>query len=309
MDSIDSFIQEWNSDSPFIKAHTSGSTGKPKEIDLLKADMLASAKATNTRFGIVRHSTLALPLSVDYIAGKMMCVRAWLADCRLLQLPVSNSVIITEPIDLLAIVPSQIDSLLSQPDAPRLIHNLIIGGATIPHSKIEALVKKSFHAFSTYGMTETCSHVAISDLASDNGVYHAMPGISFTTDPRDCLVIIAPQFSFRRLVTNDIVNLIDPHSFRYIGRYDNVINSGGIKISAEQLESKIQPLVDKPFYITSIPDNKWGESIVIVIEGLDCDTDKIMDTLRANIDHRICPKSIKTVDKIKRTTSGKIIRK
>ena len=105
MAEINDFIREWESDCDYIVAHTSGSTGTPKEIRLPKSDMRVSAKATNSRFGITRRSVIAAPLSVDYIAGKMMCVRAIEAGCELLEMPVSNKVIIDRRIDLLAIVP------------------------------------------------------------------------------------------------------------------------------------------------------------------------------------------------------------
>lgn len=308
MATVEEFKEEWLSSRPYVIAHTSGSTGKPKEIRLLKSDMRTSAKATNRFFNIDKESVLALPLSVDYIAGKMMCVRSFEAECELLQLPVSSEIIVDRHIDLLAIVPSQIDSLLSQKNAPNLIKNLIIGGASIAEDKVDRIKKAGFNAYATYGMTETCSHVALAGLSVDPGLYKALPGISFDVDSRGCLEIIAPHFSFGRITTNDIAELTSPTGFRWLGRYDNVINSGGIKILPEKLEAEIEAYTDKKFYISSVPDKQWGESIVMVIEGEETEAKSLMETLRNNIDHRICPKKIMTVDKIPLTASGKIIR-
>lgn len=309
MAEINDFEREWLSDTDYIVAHTSGSTGEPKEIYLPKSDMRVSAQATNRRFAIDSRSTIAAPLSLNYIAGKMMWVRAREAGCRLLQMPVSNEVTIDCDIDLLAIVPSQIDSLLRQDHAPERIRNLIIGGAPVPQSLQKTIAERGFNAFMTYGMTETCSHVAISKITGRPNPFEAMPGISFSIDERRCLIINAPEYSFRKLITNDIVNLISPESFEWVGRYDNVINSGGLKISPEQLENDIRRFVDKDFYIVGEPDEKWGQVAVMVFEGDKSQESGIMELLRQKIDHRFCPKKAVAVAVLPRTSNGKIQRK
>ncbi len=309
MAEINDFIREWESDCDYIVAHTSGSTGTPKEIRLPKSDMRVSAKATNSRFGITRRSVIAAPLSVDYIAGKMMCVRAIEAGCELLEMPVSNKVIIDRRIDLLAIVPSQLDSLLAQPDAPQLVKNIIVGGAPMNDQQLAAIVNKGLNAFATYGMTETCSHVALKKICGHETYFEAMPGISFSQDRRGCLVIQAPAYSFGNLTTNDIVEIASPTEFRWIGRFDNVINSGGIKISPERLEKEIARYVDRPFYITSAKDDRWGEVPAIVFEGTASEVQDILDLLASKIDHKTCPKKARAVRALPRTANGKIFRK
>ena len=309
MAEINDFIRESESDCDYIVAHTSGSTGTPKEIRLPKSDMRVSAKATNSRFGITRRSVIAAPLSVDYIAGKMMCVRAIEAGCELLEMPVSNKVIIDRRIDLLAIVPSQLDSLLAQPDAPQLVKNIIVGGAPMNDQQLAAIVNKGLNAFATYGMTETCSHVALKKICGHETYFEAMPGISFSQDRRGCLVIQAPAYSFGNLTTNDIVEIASPTEFRWIGRFDNVINSGGIKISPERLEKEIARYVDRPFYITSAKDDRWGEVPAIVFEGTASEVQDILDLLASKIDHKTCPKKARAVRALPRTANGKIFRK
>ena len=309
MAEINDFIREWESDCDYIVAHTSGSTGTPKEIRLPKSDMRVSAKATNSRFGITRRSVIAAPLSVDYIAGKMMCVRAIEAGCELVEMPVSNKVIIDRRIDLLAIVPSQLDSLLAQPDAPQLVKNIIVGGAPMNDQQLAAIVNKGLNAFATYGMTETCSHVALKKICGHETYFEAMPGISFSQDRRGCLVIQAPAYSFGNLTTNDIVEIASPTEFRWIGRFDNVINSGGIKISPERLEKEIARYVDRPFYITSAKDDRWGEVPAIVFEGTASEVQDILDLLASKIDHKTCPKKARAVRALPRTANGKIFRK
>ncbi len=265
MATIADFMREWESDSSYIIAHTSGSTGAPKEIRLLKSDMLASASATNDFFGIGPASVLALPLSPDYIAGKMMAVRAWLAGAVLLELPVSNNIVLDRDVDLLAVVPSQIPSLLANGSINN-VKNLLVGGAPLPDDLSARLIAGGVRAYVGYGMTETCSHVALRHVG--DGMYHAMPGITFSQDERGCLVIESDRFSWRRLVTNDVVQLADDGRFCWLGRADNVIISGGLKIHPELLEAEIRHLFPDmpPFYITKEPDQRWGEVPVLVTE-------------------------------------------
>lgn len=309
MASLNDFATEWRSECDYIVAHTSGSTGTPKEIRLLKSDMKVSALATNKRFDINRQSTIAAPLSVNYIAGKMMWVRADVAGCKLLELPVSNEVKVTCDIDLLAIVPSQVESLLSQKEAPGRIKNLIVGGAPLDKNLRRRLIDNGYNAFMTYGMTETCSHVALSKISDGDNYFEAMPGISFDVDKRGCLVINAPHYSFKQLVTNDIVKLINSTTFEWIGRYDNIINSGGIKISPELLENQIKEIIDNDFYIVGSPDDTWGQVAVMVFEGKAVESEAIYKLLRSKLDHRLCPKQVIAVDCLPRTSNGKIQRK
>ncbi len=309
MATVSDFYKEWLSPTPYVIAHTSGSTGIPKEIRLLKDDMIASAKATNLRFCIDSASVLALPLSVDYIAGKMMCVRALEARCKLLELPVSNTLTIDCDIDLLSIVPSQADCLIEHPEYALRIKNVLVGGAALSAERAKNLVNAGYKVYSSYGMTETCSHVALADLSSAEPVYHAMPGITFAIDSRDCLVIKAPAFSFGNLVTNDVVRLIDDSSFIWRGRFDNVINSGGIKISAEELEAYLaSALSDRPFYIVACEDQKWGQVPGLVFEGREDEIGEISELIAGIVDACRLPKKFKAVKALPRTANGKIIR-
>lgn len=308
MATVKDFFAEWDSPDDFIVAHTSGSTGRPKAIRLQKSDMRASARATNSRFGIDSSSILALPLSVDFIAGKMMCVRAREAGCALIEMEVSNTVKIERHVDLLAVVPSQVDSLLEQSGIERMIANLIIGGAPLDIRRAEALRSRGFNAFVTYGMTETCSHVALAKVGDRIAIYQAMPGIRFRLDSRGCLVIVVHEYSFGELVTNDVVELVDDNSFIWKGRIDNVINSGGMKIIAEDLEQEIAGFMKRPFYIIGQKDDVWGEVPVMVFEGERNEECAMLELLRSRIDHRRCPKRTKAVTILRRTANGKVMR-
>lgn len=312
MEELKSFTRLWHDASDSIVAHTSGSTGKPKEIHLLKADMLHSARATNDFFGLDRTSHAALPLAMSYIAGKMMAVRAIVGGYDLTMLPVSNNISLPDNgivFDLVPVVPSQLPSLIAQPHYAGRIRNLLIGGAAPSAELLVRLADAGYKAFISYGMTEACSHVALADAADPQRIFHAMPGITFSTDDDMRLTIESSGMSFRRLQTNDVVELLGPQTFKWRGRSDGVINSGGIKLFPEELEALYAPLLPGiNFYVVGRPDPQWGQCAVIVAEG-DVDTDKILKILRDNIDHRRCPKAIECVGHLPRTANGKIIRR
>ncbi len=302
MEELNQFLAEWRNSESFVQACTSGSTGKPKHINLLKSDMIASARATNKFFGIKADSTIATPLSMQYIAGKMMAVRAEVAGCKMLHLPVSNNVLIDKPIDLLAVVPTQLDSLLKQPRATTLVRNILIGGAPLSADLSQRLVDAGFDAWLGYGMTETCSHVALRRVTDT--IFRAMPEIHFSIDKRDCLVIESDRFSWKRLVTNDIVNLLSDEQFVWLGRYDNVINSGGIKIHPEIAEEQLRAVIPNlpPFYLVGQPDAVLGERLVMVAEK---PCDDLLDKIKASFpDRKRTPKLIIAVDQLPTTPGG-----
>lgn len=306
------FVRQWNDPSiTHIAAHTSGTTGTPKEIYLSKSDMVASARATCSYFSIGASSVMVCPLSASYIAGKMMIVRAIISGATLYFEPPSSEPLIGvryPPIDLLPIVPAQIPAIAGNRDIT--IKNIIVGGAPISPEMERLLAELPARSFATYGMTETCSHIALRPIGNTDSLYYAMPGISFTSDCRGCLVVNASGYSFGSLTTNDIVALHSPISFSWLGRTDNVIITGGIKVHPEQLEKKIAEIVDRPFYITSAPDARWGSIIVICMEGM---PDYGMEIHLAQLFHKILPtherpRRFKWVRAFNYTPSGKLLR-
>ncbi|MDE6854780.1 MAG: AMP-binding protein, partial [Muribaculaceae bacterium] len=275
---ITEFLAVWHDGSDSVNARTSGSTGKPKAITLLKSDMTASARATNEFFGIGPASTVGMALSADYIAGQMMAVRADISGALLIQLPVSNDIELPDDyrIDLLSIVPSQIESFLRHPEYVERVGNLLIGGAAPSEAACKALSAAGYRFYISYGMTETCSHVALARGDDQKRVFRAMPGIRFGVD-EDCrLIINAERFSFGTLQTNDVVELFSPYEFRWRGRADGIINSGGIKLVPEELEALYAPvLASRRYYVSSMPHPQWGEAAVLVIEGEDSENSAI----------------------------------
>ncbi|MBD5367348.1 MAG: AMP-binding protein [Bacteroides sp.] len=305
----ESFLEQWNDSTDYITAHTSGSTSAPKPVKLLKSDMKASALSTCSYFDITTSSVLVCPLSADYIAGKMMIVRALMSGATLyMERPSNNPAATHYPdIDLIAIVPSQLEGLVKNCDINKF-RNVIIGGAPLSCEQIMLIHSTGLNAYSTYGMTETCSHVALKNLSGDE-LYHALPGYSFTTDDRSCLTIHSSVQSFGSLITNDVVNLVDGNSFKWLGRYDNVIMTGGLKVHPELVEQKIGSCLDCCFYIAPIGDSKWGQIVALYIEGDEFDTTGLLAALSKTLRPHELPRKVIFKNMFNRTKSGKIIRR
>lgn len=310
------FLQEWFNDKSYVVAYTSGSTGKPKEIQLSKEDMRTSARLTNEFFGICEESVLLLCLSVSYIAGKMMVVRALEAGADLIVGNISSRPLESlncKKIDLVAMIPMQVEDTLKHPQEKTVLSNirhLLIGGAVVSPSLEQGLKELSTLSYATYGMTETVSHIALRRLNSDK-CYSALGMVAFSTDDRDCLVIDAPHLQEKIFVTNDIVELLDNHSFRWLGRYDHVINSGGLKFFPEIIECKIATIIPQRYFISSQPDERLGERIVLVIEGERLaakELDQLQQKLKDILTDYELPKVILFLPHFHETSSGKVLR-
>ncbi len=309
-----SFLNEWFSNSEFILAQTSGSTGEPKPIELPKSLMQNSAKRTIEYFNLKKYDRLLLSLPCRYIAGKMMVVRAIVGQMNLATGdPAGDFEILEKEIfDFGAMVPNQIVKILAHPTLkPKLtnIKNLLIGGSAISEELEMQVSKFASRVVSSYGMTETASHIAIRELSGEqkSEFYHCLSGISVDQNENGCLQIHHPEFQ-EPIRTNDLAEVRSPGCFKILGRADSVIISGGIKYFPEVLEKKLEPLFDRRFIISSIRDAKLGEKLVIVFEG-DAFEIEISDSRFGNILTPFeRPKSIFFLHHFPETLSGKIIR-
>lgn len=272
---LEEFLAEWHNDSPFVRVKTSGSTGAPKPMMVEKQRMLNSARITCDFLGLREGDTALLCMSLDYIAGKMMVVRSIERNLKLLSVPPSGHPLATvnapSPLDFAAMVPMQVYNTLQVPEErARLmqIRHLIIGGGAIDEA-MEAELRTFPHAvWSTYGMTETLSHIALRRLNGPDASewYTPFPSVSISQTPDGCLVIDAPEVCPEPLVTNDIVEIASSR-FRILGRKDNVICSGGIKIQIEEVERQLRPYLHAPYLLSKRQDGKFGEIAVLLTEG------------------------------------------
>lgn len=316
IEEIENFIAEWESQSEFIEVHTSGSTGKPKVIQLAKSQIEQSALATGKFFNFKSGDRILLNLSPNYIAGKLMLVRALIHDMRILVAPLDQNPLINLPyleIDFAAFVPYQIQAILSNPDTAKKYEKLkkvIIGGAPLNPEWTEKIAALSNANYATFGMTETITHFALKRIAKDIDFYTCLPGIHISTDQRGCLVIEKNQIT-DRLVTNDLITLIDTNRFIWKGRFDHVINSGGIKISPEEVEQKLAGLLKGyNYFIIGRKNETYGEEVVLYIEGKKAtNLEQLASEIQQVLNRYEQPKAIYWVSLFDRTATDKIIRK
>ena len=291
---LEDFLSEWNNGSDRVLVHTSGSTGKPKPMMVEKKRMLNSARITCDFLGLKPGDSALLCMSLDYIAGKMVVVRSIERHLHLISVSPSGHPLkdINEEITFAAMVPMQVYNTLQVPEErERLTHirHLIIGGGAIDASlekELQAL-PGNIAIWSTYGMTETLSHIALRRIngAEASEWYQPFDSVKISQTEEGCLVIDAPLVCAETLVTNDIVeiesyiyNKVEKLRFRIKGRKDNVICSGGIKIQIEEVEALLKPYLEKPFMLAKKKDEKFGEIAVLLTE--DEDLKKVEATIR-----------------------------
>jgi len=307
------FLLDWLSPSDTVDVKTSGSTGMPKIISIKKAAMVHSALATGQCFDLSPNDSALLCLPSQYIAGKMMLVRAMVLGLQLDVISPSSHPIkeIQGKYDFVAMVPLQVQNSL---DDIKKITTLIIGGAPISKSLRKNLAEQSNTIYETYGMTETITHIAVKNISSakhdSKNAFKVLPDIRISKDERNCLIINAPKIFNGPIITNDLVDIIDENHFKWLGRYDNIINSGGVKLIPEQIEEKLSVLLNTRFFVTGIPDEKLGKRLVLFIEGHGQQKDLLKKRIQklSTLKRFEIPKQILYVKNFVETPTGKVLR-
>jgi O-succinylbenzoic acid--CoA ligase len=296
------FILDWFDHRLYLEINTSGSTGSPKIIRVEKQAMVNSALATGDFFGLEPGKKVLHCLPTNYVAGKMMFVRAFILGLEMeFVAPSSNPLEgIDETFDFCGMVPLQAKNSLKE---LHKIKKLIIGGVKIHKSLEQELLKLPIEMYETYGMTETITHIAAKKIGEE--AFTVLPNVTVSVDDRQCLVIDAKNISEEKIITNDIVNLISDKQFIWMGRYDNVINSGGIKLIPEQIEEKLSTLIPRRYFVYGVPDSNLGEKLVLYIEGSPLEIEESVFEVLNKYEK---PKEIVFIPKFKETATGKIIR-
>ncbi|GLB49180.1 AMP-binding protein [Neptunitalea lumnitzerae] len=311
---IGNFLLDWLDDNEFVTVKTSGSTGTPKRIQLSKDKMVNSALATGNHFKLEVGQRALHCLPAEYIAGKMMLVRAMILGLEIDLVPPDKYPLLynEKEYDFCAMVPMQVKFSLEE--LPR-VKRIIVGGAPLTPSLKEELQNVSSYIYETYGMTETITHIASRKVnkfkkGKEYSYFKVMPDVAISTDERSCLVITAPHLSDEPVVTNDVVNIITKRKFEWLGRIDNAINSGGIKLFPERVEAKLDT-IKKPFFVTGVPDENLGEKLVLVVECSKPETEDIIKKQieEADLEKYAKPKEVVMVPKFVRTLNDKILRK
>lgn len=306
-----------------IKIGTSGSTGKPKIITIPYQNVIASIEGTVNTLELNKEHKALLCLNPNYIGGLMMVLRAIHTGMKLLVVDAASNPLtaISDKVDFVAMVPLQLEAILKDKSTKTLnilnaMKTLIIGGAPVNRELKDRIQQLQCPVYSTYGMTETVSHIALQRLngAKASNTYNTIDGISIGVDQDSCLWIAGKVTGHQRIQTNDIVELINEEAFIWHGRRDNIINSGGIKIVPEKIESTISTLIedtDTDFFVTGLPDNRLGQKLTLCLEGPflgSTHMDNILKALKNIPEKYERPKDIIFIPSFTRTKNGKLMR-
>lgn len=313
-DELKDFLREWEDDSDCVVVHTSGSTGKPRPMSVEKTRMKASATATCSFLGLHSGDTALLCMPLRYIAGKMVVVRSIVQGLHLLLTEPSSHPLrgLQDAPVFAAMVPMQVVKSLENEDEARLlrqVRHLIIGGGAVDESLEKTLRTFPNNVYSTYGMTETLSHIALRRLSGNDADewYTPFSNVSVSISSEGCIIIDAPDVCSEPLTTNDIGEMnADGRRFRILGRKDNVVCSGGIKLQIESLEKDMRQWIDTPFMLSKVPDRILGEALVMMSEkNID---PHIRLTLKENLG-KSAPRHYLVVDHLPMTETSKPARK
>ena len=309
---LSNLLKKWFDSELDFEVQTSGSTGSPKTIRLTKSKMRKSASLTISTFGLHSFNKLMLCLPLSSIAGIMMLVRS---------IELNSDLVVSRPranpfndlpkdidIDFIAITPYQAKKSIEQLKA---IPKIIIGGAPISEhleeGLLEAVNETKNELFHTYGMTETITHIAVRKLNHQGDKYYkALEGISFSTDERSCLCIKAKHLGNSSFQTNDIVQLNGNNSFEYLGRFDEIINSGGVKINPQKVENKLSSLINERFFITAEENDDFGQIAILVVESKKNKSyyEELLNAEDFDLYHE--PKKVYTIAEFKTSHTNKI---
>lgn len=317
------FINDWNSGKKEFTLHTSGSTGTPKEIIVSRKQLEYSAEGTIKALALDSAHSALVCLNTQYIAGIMMLVRSMISGMKMIIFEPSSNPLAscshTDRFDFTALVPLQMETILNHlPEKEGIVSNfksIIIGGAGISAALKDKIEQVKAPVYATYGMTETLSHIALQRLNGENkqDYFEVLEGVELSLDSRGCLVIQSPVTLNQPVVTNDLVELLDEKSFRFLGRYDNVINSGGVKVFPEKIEEKIEKSfnqlnISRRFFVYGVKDERLGQKVVLFIEGEDFNTNELSSFFKDTLEKYELPKEIRFVKRFVMTGTGKVNR-
>ncbi|MFD2247816.1 AMP-binding protein [Pontibacter ruber] len=320
------FCRNWLNGVQEFPIQTSGSTGAPKHISLTRKQLEASAARTIKLLHLQPGDSTLICLNTEYIAGMMMLVRGFMAELEMIIVePISNPLTLApegQKIDFASFVPMQLQTILQEtPEAATILNHMkaiLVGGAPVGFTLQRDILLLDVPVYHTYGMTETASHVALRLLNGPKAAdyYEVLQGVEIGQDHRGCLTIQGDVTNNERIVTNDLVELLTPTRFRWIGRVDNTINTGGVKVQTEKVEVAISEALadmDNPprFFVAAQPDELLGEKIVLVLEGEKM-TDEaelaFQEKLRALLRKFEMPKETYYAASFSETATGKISR-
>lgn len=319
------FIHRWLNEEPYFPIRTSGSTGSSKELLLDREQMRKSARLTGEFFSFSPGIKSLVCLNTSYIAGMMMLVRSMEYNMAMTIKEPSSDPLKDFPsdttFDFAAFVPLQPEVILQNLKSLKILNRMrtvLVGGAPLSPTLTEKLRSVRAPIFHSYGMTETVSHIALRRVSGEKieDFYTVLPETIIDRDERGCLTIISPVTNGEKVITNDLAEILSPKTFRWLGRIDRVINSGGVKINLEETEQKIAEVLARknkiwPFFLHPVNDERLGQTSAFVAEAeklTDEDITFLKQVFKTSLHPYEAPRAFYFIREFLRTPTGKIDR-
>ncbi len=311
---VEATVKKWVNNSLSFTLYSSGSTGNPKEIKLDRSLLQWSAMGTKSALNLGDDISILCCLPIEKTGGFMQLIRALVWDCPIHFVKPTNDPsthLNSSHYSLTSLTPTQLENILTQDFTPSSSITILVGGAPISPGLEEKLSTTGLRFIETYGMTETASHIALREVGKDS-LFKAQDGVVLSVI-EDCLSVSIPELGLN-VLTHDIVEFTN-HRFKLLGRSDDVINSGGVKIHPVLIEPLIAVSlasagINRAFYLSKKPNTVFGEITVLVIEGEAIqDSSYLLELLKRDIPAYMHPKELVFVDQIQFTETGKVIRK
>jgi|TARA_B110000503_G_scaffold10210_1_gene13836 o-succinylbenzoate---CoA ligase len=311
---VEAIVKKWAKNTLSFALHSSGSTGDPKEIKLDRSLLQWSAMGTKSALNLGDNISILCCLPIEKTGGFMQLIRALVWNCPIHFVTPTNDPSLhlnSSHYSLTSLTPTQLENILAQDFTPSSSITILVGGAPISPRLEEKLSTTGLRFIETYGMTETASHIALREVGKDS-LFKAQDGVVLSVI-EDCLSISIPELGLN-VLTHDIVELSDQR-FKLLGRSDDVINSGGVKIHPVLIEPLIAVSlasagINRTFYLSKKPNTVFGEIAVLVLEGEAIqDSSYLIELLKRDIPAYQHPKELVFVDQIQFTNTGKVIRK
>lgn len=319
------FAKAWLDGETEFVLNTSGSTGVPKPIVLQKSQMEASARMTGAALNVPAKTKALVCLNTAYIAGRMMLVRALVLDWEICVVePVSNPLALFEAsieFDFVAMVPLQLAACLADETTRSRVERcglILLGGAPISLALETQIQHIKVPVYQSYGMTETVSHVALRRVNGPDQTeeYQILGDIDFGVDERGCLWVMGAVTNFKKIQTNDLVELKPKGTFLWLGRADSVINSGGVKIQLDKLDRVAEGIlsdmhVPNAFFHGYEADEKLGQKLVLFFEKEPTvvNVTELLAKFADLVNPYEVPKAVYFVEKFRNTPSAKLDKK
>lgn len=316
--------QQWLNESDVFTFYTSGSTGTPKEIKLKRSQLEASALATIEMLGLTAGEHILLCMNTSFIGGAMLLIRGLILNASItIQEPSGNPlqhIPVDHPYTFASFTPIQLHGFnkgnKEMVEKLNRFNHILVGGASLSfrlEQEMKVLTSKVYH---TYGMTETVSHIALKQIGKDS-YFKLLPGVEIRTDTRGCVAIKSDATNQEWIHTNDVVRIIDEHWIEILGRADDMINSGGIKVWPAKIEEAMMEAMmetgndERNILVGWLPDEKLGQQVIAVIEGKELETNQenaVAGLLKQKLNKYELPKAYYYLPSFSTTDSGKINR-